>query len=141
MGGGEGEIEIEGLCDVENTIFVAVGNNVKESKSTLLWALQSFAGKKICLLHVHEPARSVSLSKFVISIHELTDTHVYMCLLNLKQIQGTLFIVYWKFFFLKKIRLVWENLYFYGGLKIFEFVWNYASTMDGILVRDGNRNV
>ena len=92
MGGGdcEGEIEIEGLCDVENTIFVAVGKNVKESKSTLLWALQSFAGKKICLLHVHEPAHSVSLSKFVISVHELR--HTYMCILNLKQIQGNLFI-------------------------------------------------
>ncbi|KAL7003436.1 hypothetical protein U1Q18_004592, partial [Sarracenia purpurea var. burkii] len=57
-GGGEGEI---GVCDVENTVFVAVGKNVKESKSTLFWALQSFAGKKICLLHVHDPAHSITL--------------------------------------------------------------------------------
>ncbi|PSS33060.1 U-box domain-containing protein [Actinidia chinensis var. chinensis] len=71
MGGGEGEIEIEGLCDVENTIFVAVGNNVKESKSTLLWALQSFAGKKICLLHVHEPAHSVSLINEKFAVNKL----------------------------------------------------------------------
>ena len=78
MGSGEGEIEMEGLCDVENTIFVAVGKNVKESKSTLLWALRSFSGKKICLLHVHEPAHSVSLGKFVNSIHEHTHTHTHL---------------------------------------------------------------
>ncbi|GFY84183.1 U-box domain-containing protein kinase family protein [Actinidia rufa] len=79
MGGGEGEIEIEGLCDVENTIFVAVGKNVKESKSTLLWALQSFAGKKISLLHVHEPARSVSLinEKFAVNKLELQVVKAY----------------------------------------------------------------
>ncbi|KAA8533710.1 hypothetical protein F0562_031227 [Nyssa sinensis] len=59
--GGEGEIEAEGLLDVENTIFVAVGKNVKESKSTLLWTLHSFAGKKICLLHVRQPAHLVTL--------------------------------------------------------------------------------
>lgn len=65
MGGGdEGEIDTaEGLCDVENTVFVAVGSNVKESKSMLLWALQRFSGKKICLLHVHQPTYSISLSK------------------------------------------------------------------------------
>ncbi|WOG82264.1 hypothetical protein DCAR_0101427 [Daucus carota subsp. sativus] len=55
--GSEGVIGIEGSCDVENTIFVAVGKNVKESKSTLLWALEYFAGRKLCLLHVHHPAR------------------------------------------------------------------------------------
>ncbi|XAR53649.1 Non-specific serine/threonine protein kinase [Bertholletia excelsa] len=56
MGGGEEEIETEGVFDVENTIFVAVGKNVKEDRSTLLWALQSFSGKRICLLHVHQSA-------------------------------------------------------------------------------------
>ncbi|XP_057476986.1 U-box domain-containing protein 32-like [Actinidia eriantha] len=71
MGVGEGETEMEGLCDVENTIFVAVGKNVKESKSTLLWALRSFAGKKICLLHVHEPAHSVSLTNEKFSVDKL----------------------------------------------------------------------
>lgn len=50
-------IEIEGSCDVENTVFVAVGKNVKESKSTLLWALEYFAGRDLCLLHVHQPAQ------------------------------------------------------------------------------------
>ncbi|XP_065869491.1 U-box domain-containing protein 32 isoform X2 [Euphorbia lathyris] len=48
--------------DAENTIFVALGKNVEKSKTTLLWALQSFAGKKICLLHVHQPANAFSLT-------------------------------------------------------------------------------
>ncbi|GMH08978.1 hypothetical protein Nepgr_010818 [Nepenthes gracilis] len=45
------------LNDVENTVFVAVGKHVKESESTLLWAARSFPGKKICLLHVHQPTQ------------------------------------------------------------------------------------
>lgn len=47
----------------EETIFVAVGKNVKGSKATLFWALDNFARKKICLLHVHRPARSAALSE------------------------------------------------------------------------------
>lgn len=62
MRGGE-EIKIEGVCDVENTVFVAVGENVKEGKSLLSWTLKSFPGKNICLLHVHQPTRLLSLSK------------------------------------------------------------------------------
>ncbi|KAK4363069.1 hypothetical protein RND71_018310 [Anisodus tanguticus] len=52
---GEEVIKAEGICDVENTIFVAVGKNVKEGKSILSWALKSFAGRRICILHVHQP--------------------------------------------------------------------------------------
>ncbi|XP_060203662.1 U-box domain-containing protein 32 [Lycium barbarum] len=48
-------IKAEGICDVENTIFVAVGKNVKEGKSVLSWALKSFAGRRICVLHIHQP--------------------------------------------------------------------------------------
>lgn len=49
-----------GLCDVEETIFVAVGRNIEKSKTTLFWAVQNFAGKKICLLHVHKPIQVVA---------------------------------------------------------------------------------
>ncbi|KAJ8554418.1 hypothetical protein K7X08_025096 [Anisodus acutangulus] len=52
---GEEVIKAEGICDVENTIFVAVGKNLKEGKSILSWALKSFAGRRICILHVHQP--------------------------------------------------------------------------------------
>lgn len=56
-------IEEEQLCNVDDTIFVAVGKNVKESKSTLMWVLRNFPGKKICVLHVHQPAQLVAFSK------------------------------------------------------------------------------
>ncbi|CAN1264687.1 U-box domain-containing protein 32 [Linum perenne] len=44
-----GSVELE----TEETIYVAVGRNAEESKSTLLWTVRNFVGKKICLLHVH----------------------------------------------------------------------------------------
>lgn len=62
---GEGEIKMEGVCDVEDTIYVAVGKNLEESKSVLSWALRSFCGRSICLLHVHQPIQLVSLSKLL----------------------------------------------------------------------------
>ncbi|KAL9264361.1 U-box domain-containing protein [Drosera capensis] len=54
---------------VEDTVFVAVGKEVKESKFTLIWALQNSKGKKICLIHVHEPPQTVPIlgGKFPIS--------------------------------------------------------------------------
>ena len=75
--GSEGVIGIEGSCDVENTIFVAVGKNVKESKSTLLWALEYFAGRKLCLLHVHHPARFLHFSELFWLILNLY-IHIYV---------------------------------------------------------------
>ncbi|KAL9258010.1 U-box domain-containing protein [Drosera capensis] len=54
---------------VEDTVFVAVGKEVKESNYTLIWALQNSKGKKICLIHVHEPPQTVPIlgGKFPIS--------------------------------------------------------------------------
>ncbi|XP_023552426.1 U-box domain-containing protein 32-like isoform X1 [Cucurbita pepo subsp. pepo] len=40
--------------DVEDTIFVAVGTDADDAKATLLWAVQNFACKTFCLLHVHQ---------------------------------------------------------------------------------------
>lgn len=60
---GEDMIKAEGICDVEDTVFVAVGKNVKEGKSVLSWALKSFAGRRICVLHVHQPNHLFSSSK------------------------------------------------------------------------------
>lgn len=62
-----GEIFTEGVCDVEESIYVAVGKNLKDGKSLISWALSSFQGKgkNIYLLHVHQPSQSVSLSKFL----------------------------------------------------------------------------
>ncbi|EXB30880.1 U-box domain-containing protein 33 [Morus notabilis] len=62
MAGSGGEIVEEPTERlVENTIYVAIGKDVKESKSTLVWALQNSGGKKICILHVHVPAQMIPL--------------------------------------------------------------------------------
>ncbi|GMH22464.1 hypothetical protein Nepgr_024307 [Nepenthes gracilis] len=53
----------------EHKLFVAVGRRVRESKSTLLWALQNSGGNQICIIHVHQPAQTISVlgGKFPIS--------------------------------------------------------------------------
>ncbi|KAL9275862.1 U-box domain-containing protein [Drosera capensis] len=48
------------LYDVEETVFVAVGKHVRESESTLLWAVRNFPEKRICLLHVHQPSHLIT---------------------------------------------------------------------------------
>ena len=49
---------------IDAQIFVAVGKAVKESKSTLIWALQKqkSKGKKICLIHVHQLAQFIPMT-------------------------------------------------------------------------------
>lgn len=51
------------FLDVEETIFVAVAEDVERSKTTVLWAARNFSVKKICLLYVHRPARPASWSE------------------------------------------------------------------------------
>lgn len=60
----EGEEEGR-VLNVDETIFVAVGKDVKQSETTLLWAVKNFAGKNICLLHVHKPSLVLSLCEFL----------------------------------------------------------------------------
>ncbi|XVF33322.1 hypothetical protein REPUB_Repub17cG0158500 [Reevesia pubescens] len=44
------------------TIYVAVGKAVEESKHTLLWALQCLRPTKVCILHVHQPANYITIT-------------------------------------------------------------------------------
>nr|VDC96029.1 unnamed protein product [Brassica oleracea] len=55
-----GSIGDEVDLEVDETIFVAVAEDVERSKTTVLWAARNFSGKKICLLYVHRPARPAS---------------------------------------------------------------------------------
>lgn len=41
---------------VNERVYVAVGRDVEQSKSTLLWALDNFGGH-FRILHVHQPDR------------------------------------------------------------------------------------
>ncbi|KAI3974962.1 hypothetical protein MKX01_005073 [Papaver californicum] len=53
--------ETENHQEMEEKIYVAVGKAVRESKSTLLWALKNSRGRKICLLHIHVPAQMIPI--------------------------------------------------------------------------------
>ncbi|KAK2650289.1 hypothetical protein Ddye_017778 [Dipteronia dyeriana] len=44
---------------IEDKIYVAVGKHLKKSKSVLLWALQNSGGKRICIIHVHQPTQMI----------------------------------------------------------------------------------
>ncbi|KAJ9681459.1 hypothetical protein PVL29_020364 [Vitis rotundifolia] len=46
---------------VEDKIFVAVGKELKESKLNLVWALQNSGGKRISIVHVHQPAQMIPI--------------------------------------------------------------------------------
>ena len=48
---------------MEDMIYVAVGVNVKECKSIIVWAVQNSGGKRICILHVHQPPKLIPFSK------------------------------------------------------------------------------
>lgn len=45
----------------EEKIYVAVGKEVKEYKSTVVWASRNAGGKKLCILHVHQPAQMIPM--------------------------------------------------------------------------------
>ncbi|WCJ22783.1 U-box domain-containing protein kinase family protein [Euphorbia peplus] len=84
---------------IEEKIHVAVGKNLKEYKSLLLWAIQHSGGKRICIVHVHQPAQMIPLlgTKFPASslkeqevrayreierqeMHKLLDEYTLFCL-------------------------------------------------------------
>ncbi|KAK7824290.1 u-box domain-containing protein 33 [Quercus suber] len=45
----------------DNILHVALGQNVKEYKSILLWAIQNSGGKTICVIYVHQPANMIPI--------------------------------------------------------------------------------
>ena len=64
------------------TIYVAVGKAVEESKHTLLWALKNLRPTKVCILHVHQPA-SMTIRKFSRSNHNWLVIMFFEILCNL----------------------------------------------------------
>ncbi|XP_071685734.1 U-box domain-containing protein 33-like isoform X3 [Rutidosis leptorrhynchoides] len=68
---------------IEDKVYVAVGNDLKECRSTLLWALQNSGGSQICILHVHQPAESIHFGRI--------EDKVYVAVGNdLKECRSTL---------------------------------------------------
>ncbi|ESQ39212.1 hypothetical protein EUTSA_v10001310mg [Eutrema salsugineum] len=64
---------------IEEKIFVAVDKQVAKSKSTLIWALQNTGGKKICIIHVHQPSQMIPLmgAKFPVSSVKEEEVRVF----------------------------------------------------------------
>ncbi|KAH7863818.1 hypothetical protein Vadar_022307 [Vaccinium darrowii] len=63
----------------EDKMYVAVGTNIKESKLVVTWALHNSGGRKICILHVHEPAQRIPMmgTKFPVSQMEEHQVKAY----------------------------------------------------------------
>ncbi|KAJ8900520.1 hypothetical protein K2173_025297 [Erythroxylum novogranatense] len=61
---------------IEEKIHVAVGKSVKECKSLFVWALQHSGGKRICVLHVHQPAEFIPCMGGKFPASSLTEEEV-----------------------------------------------------------------
>ena len=48
--------------ETQPKVHVAVGKDLKQSLSTLRWALHNSGGAQICILHVHQPAEKIPFS-------------------------------------------------------------------------------
>ncbi|KAM7508648.1 hypothetical protein LguiA_019101 [Lonicera macranthoides] len=61
---------------IEDKIYVAVGKDLKESEKTLAWALHNSGGRKICILHVHQPAQKIPMMGTKFPISQLQEDQV-----------------------------------------------------------------
>lgn len=61
MAGRQGVEEEPVASMIDQTIHVAVGRDFKESKYLLIWTLQNSGGKKVCIIHVHQPAQMIPM--------------------------------------------------------------------------------
>lgn len=64
--------------DSAEAIFVAVGKSAEQSEGALLWAVQNFTGKRICVLHVHRPSRLLAMSEFLFFLFLFSDAFVFV---------------------------------------------------------------
>ncbi|CAN1308876.1 U-box domain-containing protein 33 [Linum perenne] len=64
---------------IDEKIYVAVGKTFDKSKSSVVWALQNSGGKKICVLHVHQPAQMIPIlgAKFEASTLKEREVKAY----------------------------------------------------------------
>nr|GMD64972.1 U-box domain-containing protein 33 [Ipomoea batatas] len=60
----------------DDTLYVAVGKEVKESEYTIAWALHNSGGRRLCILHVHTPAQKIPMMGTKFSIDQLEEHQV-----------------------------------------------------------------
>ncbi|KAH9604115.1 hypothetical protein KSS87_010455 [Heliosperma pusillum] len=53
-----GNFQREGVV-VEEKMYVATSKEIEENCSILTWALRNSEGKKVCIIHVHQPAKKI----------------------------------------------------------------------------------
>ncbi|OIW21427.1 hypothetical protein TanjilG_03461 [Lupinus angustifolius] len=72
-------VEEPSINVVNDTIYVAVAKDVKDSQLNLIWALQNSRGNKVCILHVHVPAAMIPLmgAKFPASSLKEQEVQAY----------------------------------------------------------------
>ncbi|CAL0320472.1 unnamed protein product [Lupinus luteus] len=62
-----------GASGVDDTVYVAVGDNVDRTRQLLHWTIHTFPARPICLLHLHQPYPTNSLSDRKLSANEPSD--------------------------------------------------------------------
>ncbi|PWA91011.1 U-box domain-containing protein kinase family protein [Artemisia annua] len=62
--------------ETQPKVHVAVGKDLKQSLSTLRWALHNSGGAQICILHVHQPAEKIPFMGTKVRISQLAEHHV-----------------------------------------------------------------
>ncbi|XP_019452788.1 PREDICTED: U-box domain-containing protein 32 isoform X2 [Lupinus angustifolius] len=85
-----------GAAAMDDTVYVAVGNNVNKTKQLLYWTIHTFSARPICLLHVHQPYSTNSFNRNLSAIepsdhaikafqeqgskqvHELLDQYIFI---------------------------------------------------------------
>lgn len=66
----------------EETIYVALGKEEKEAEVILTWALRNSGGRKIIILHVHQPAQKILMRNMPLLTLFLLDYYwEILCLL------------------------------------------------------------
>lgn len=72
---GDAEIEEEMIepqvqeTHIDETIYVALGVNLKKDKANLLWVLSNFPGCQVIILHVHRTSKWIPMSNNYLFIY------------------------------------------------------------------------
>ncbi|KAF5451609.1 hypothetical protein F2P56_026702 [Juglans regia] len=64
------------MADQDMTTYVAVGKDVEDCKSILSWALENNVGSRICIIHVHKPAKLFPLVRSLMTERKVVREHL-----------------------------------------------------------------
>ncbi|CAI9101875.1 OLC1v1000020C5 [Oldenlandia corymbosa var. corymbosa] len=64
------------LSPNDETVYVAVGKEMKEAVYALTWALHNCGGRKIVILYVHQPAQTISMMGAQVPISRMEEYRV-----------------------------------------------------------------